>query len=372
MSATQLFYTLIWPKEPPPLVDHLLRDFILTVEGWRNEAIWFTKWNDPEAYAQLTNVLKDLSVDEDQRFLLAPASYPLVTATLGFDQDACRKLIEAFRNDVLLSRNDGQYASPGWSQLTDFVQFENGQRRYSELVGESIIVDFDSDHCLRIEPESSVLCREPVPISAEDREAILKKLRAALSLIDKTTSTAGRLIRNVTRCIRIRQSAAELTAAETDPRVIGEIRLHNPQRDDLTTIKLADALIHESLHNFLAMYELRYGSFVAYSQSPMIRPVSPWTGNPIPYNAFTHAVFIYFALFMFYKLLYPKLNNTSEQAEVAEMMTKCSRGFRLVNIEHCLNLVGTSPPWLHELYRKMSAEVNDHYIRKRAQTLRSA
>lgn len=372
MSATQLYYTLIWPKEPPPLVDHLLRDFILAVEGWRNEAIWFTKWNDPEAYAQLTDVLSDISADEDQRFLLAPAAFPLLTAARAFDLDSCKKLLKAFRNDVLLSRDDKQRASPGWSQLTDFVQFDNGQRRYSDLLGDSIIVDFDSDHCLRIEPESSVLCREPVPISAEDREAILKKLRAALSLIDKTSSTAGRLVRNVTRCIRIRQSVAEVTAAETDPRVIGEVRLHNPQRDNLTTIKLADALIHESLHNFLAMYELRHGSFVAYAQNPMIRPVSPWTGNPIPYNAFTHAVFIYFALFMFYRLLYPMLSNAPERAEVAEMMTKCSRGFRLVKLGDCLNLVGASPQWLHELYRKMSDEVNCHYGKNPTSELRAA
>lgn len=89
--------------------------------------------------------------------------------------------------------------------------------------------------------------------------------------------------------------------------------------------------------------------------------MSPWTGNPIPYNAFTHAVFIYFALFTFYRLLYPKLESEIEREDVAELMTRCSRGFRLVDLGECLSSVGVSPGWLHALYKKMAIEIRHHY-----------
>lgn len=271
MSATQLYYTLIWPKEPPPLVDHLLQVHLLTLEGWLDDAVWIVKYNDAATYKQFSEVLGTIGREERQRFLLAPSTFPLLAATSSLELDACRDVLRAYQHDILLTREDPR-APHGWSRLTDFVQTHEGHRQYSDLLGDSIVVDFDSEECLRVEPESSVFCREPVPVSAADREVTLTKLRAALNLIDRISSTAGHLIRNTTRCIRVRKSTTEITAAETDPRVIGEMRLHNPQMDSLRVIDLADALIHESLHNFLAMYELRYGSFVGFQQSALIRP----------------------------------------------------------------------------------------------------
>lgn len=331
MSATQLYYTLIWPKESPPLVDHLLQVHLLTLEGWLNDALWFIKHNDSASFRQFSEAIGAVSHEEHRRFLLAPSTFPLLTAAKALQSHDCKAVVHAYQNDILL-RREGLRAATGWSRLTDFAQLGNGDRRHNELLGDSIIVDFDSDECLRVEAESSVFCRDPVPVLPAEREVTLIKLRAALSLIDESSSTAGRLVRNATRCIRVRKSLTEITAAETDPRVIGEMRLHNPQLDSLRVIDLADALIHESLHSFLAMYELRYGSFVGFEQSALIRPVSPWSGNPIPYNAFTHAVFIYFALFTFYRLLYPKLESEMEREDVAELMTRCSRGFRLVDL----------------------------------------
>ncbi|MGQ5524809.1 hypothetical protein ACUHMQ_16320 [Chitinimonas sp. PSY-7] len=229
------------------------------------------------------------------------------------------------------------------------------------LLGGEIEIDFDSVHSHRIEVESSVLCRPPMAMSDADRALTLEKLHAAMAIVDSVASTAGAMIRSVTRVIRIRCADDDVTAAETDPRDIGEIRLLNPHLAQTRVIDLADALIHESLHNFLAMYENRHGSFVGYEQTALMRPVSPWTGNPIPYNAFTHAVFIYFGLFHFYRLLYASTDNLELRKQSAELIAKCARGFRVAELDKCLKLIGHSPNWLFALYRKMSIDVRNIY-----------
>jgi hypothetical protein len=362
VSATQLYYTLLWPKDAPPLVDHLLRVHLLTLEGYIEEALWFARHDDVESYTKFVDAIGRPTPEEQSQFLLAPSAFPLLVSLIGYSpSERSRAVLQAFKDDIMRRRN-GVAADMGWTRLTDFKVDDRGDRSYNEVLGDSIIVDFESEECLRVELASSVFCRAPVPFTDDERTIVLEKLRSALKLIDDTASTAGRLIRNATRCIRVRKSTAEVTAAETDPQVIGEMRLHNPHLDKLQAVDIADALIHESLHNFLAMYEYRYGGFVDYRQTAQVRPVSPWTGNPIPYNAFTHAVIIYFALFNFYRLLYPKLATEAERRTVSELMTRCSRGFRVVDLSECLSVVGSSPDWLHAMYQKMAAEVRRHYL----------
>lgn len=109
------------------------------------------------------------------------------------------------------------------------------------------------------------------------------------------------------------------------------------------------------------MYENRHGSFVAYTQTAQVRPVSPWTGNPIPYNAFTHAVFIYFGLLHFYRLLYASGQYQELRPQASKLIAKCARGFRVADVDKCLKLVGDSPDWLFALYRKMTSDVRGLY-----------
>jgi hypothetical protein len=60
---------------------------------------------------------------------------------------------------------------------------------------------------------------------------------------------------------------------------------------------LAEALVHESIHNLLSTYEYLHMPFVLSRDKKQYRPVSPWSGNPIPVASFCHAVFVWFALY---------------------------------------------------------------------------
>lgn len=76
MSATQLYYSLVWPKEPPPLVDHLFQVHLATLEGWLDEVIWFIKHNEPAFHEKFFRAVGLVSHEERRRFLSAPGTFP--------------------------------------------------------------------------------------------------------------------------------------------------------------------------------------------------------------------------------------------------------------------------------------------------------
>ncbi len=358
MSSTQLYYTLKWPKTPPPIVNGVLRAHVVMMEAWLEEFLWLAEHNYPQDFYLYADTIKYATVEEQRNFLLAPPIFELMKmARTQLDSASCCEVIRRYAQDIQLQQGNAL----GWTALAD-SENRLGQGKYlSSVMADSIIVDFDSPYALRMDLTSSVLSETPLPALGAVREQILTKLSDALKLIDEVASTAGQLIRNTTRCIRVRVSNSTNTAAETDPNTIGEMRLLNYHFKDKDIIEVADTLIHESLHSFLAMYELQHGSFVAFSQSSLVRPVSPWSGNPIPYNAFTHAVYIYFALFEFYRLLYPHLSEAAEKKQVALLMNRCSRGFRVLDLQRALQMVGKSPDWAMKQYQLMSQDVQSFY-----------
>ncbi|MBY0444255.1 MAG: hypothetical protein K2Q15_03490, partial [Burkholderiales bacterium] len=314
MSATQLYYILQWPKQAPPLSSDILEDHILQLTHWLKEASWAIQSNASIDNDTKKNTL--LSEDLIYSALLHPnVCNSLILANKTLNVSDCINAVNTYR--------------------TTIIKLEQ-IKKHSNLLGKIIEIDFDSEDCYRIDHSSSVLCHPPLIISEENRQLIQEKLTTAMAMVDHIASTAGLIIRKVTRVIRIRCADNNNVAAETDPNYIGEIRLLNPHLAQTRIIDIADSLIHESLHNFLAMYENRRGNFVAYEQNARIRPVSPWTGNPIPYNAFTHAVFIYFALFNFYRLLYASNEYSRLRTETADLIAKCARGFRVSELYQCL------------------------------------
>lgn len=362
MSSTQLYYTLKWPKVAPPIVHGVLRAHLVMVEGWLEECLWLAQHNFPQEYRQHQDIIHDATTEERQNFLISPVAFELLSsAAYKMESDDYCEVMRKYAQDIRLQRGQDS----GWTALTD-TEYSNGREKtVTTTIADSILVDFDSPQALRKDLTSSVFSETPLPVSETIRQEIIDKLSQAMALIDTVASTAGQLIRNTTRCIRIRVSASENIAAETDPTTIGEMRLLNFHLPDKDIYDVADALIHESLHSFLAMYELQHGGFVGFNQTSLVRPVSPWSGNPIPYNAFTHAVYIYFALFEFYKLLFHAPNVDCDKKHIALLMSHCSRGFRVTDIVHLLNMVGESPDWVMMQYRLMSQDVQSYYQQDR-------
>lgn len=345
MSATQIYYLLQWPKNAPPIACDILDDHTLQLSHWLKEISWIVQ-NKPSGSERVC-MPPGLSESILHTALLAPHLFQVFA-----------------RSSKTLAICDCEAALRAYFAYASELQVKS--TRPDHVLGGVIEIDFDSVHCHRIDVESSVLCRPPMQLSALERTLVLEKLHAAMALIDQVSSAAGAMIRSVTRVLRVRCAEADATAAETDPRDIGEVRLLNIHFSRIRIIDLADSLVHESLHNFLAMYENRYGSFVTFEQTAQMRPVSPWTGNPIPYNAFTHAVFIYYSLFHFYRLIYSNSQDAQLRNEASELIAKCARGFRVAELDQCLMLIGKSPNWVFSLYRKMSEDVRCIYATNHA------
>lgn len=358
MSNTQLYYTLKWPKVPPPIVHGILRTHLMMLETWLDECLWLTQHNFPEVFQHNQEIVHSASLEERQNYLLSPTTFSSLSSAIhNMDPDEHSKITTEYAEDI----NKQRGKITGWTALTDRQFLDNQEIITATTIANSIIIDFDSPQALRVDPTSSVFSEPPLLVSTALRKQIIDRLCQAMDLIDSVASTAGQLIRNTTRCIRIRVSDSENIAAETDPSTIGEMRLLNYHLTDKDIVDVADALIHESLHSFLAMYELQHGSFVSFSQTALVRPVSPWSGNPIPYNAFTHAVYIYFALFEFYKLLYHSPIMPNDKTSIACRMNQCSRGFRMTDIARALSMLGQSPDEIMMQYQMMSDDVQSYY-----------
>lgn len=194
-----------------------------------------------------------------------------------------------------------------WSPMGDYsFQPLNGdvEVRPAPRIGDVIAVDFDSPLARSMDYASGVLSQPALALDEPEKERIVDVLRAGLELIDGSMPCYGRLIREFTRRIIVRKSLERVTdavpgasifASEHMTRQIGAIRLLNPHLPEFTPAMAAEKILHESIHNYLAACEYVHGSFCHRGNE--VRPVSPWSGNPIPNSSFIHAVFVYFACF---------------------------------------------------------------------------
>jgi hypothetical protein len=200
-----------------------------------------------------------------------------------------------------------------WSPLGDWMAYKSdGEWKAKQLptIGNAIAVDSDSPLALRDEPRSGVLSRRRLPLTESEHSTILAKLNTALSNIDQVIPEYGILIRSFTRRIIVRKSVEESLSSEHVPMQPGAIRILNPHLDDYTVTACMETLMHESTHNFLAAWETMNGSFVSSGND--YRPISPWSGNPIPNASFVHATFIYYACHKLFSTLLTKADKCEE------------------------------------------------------------
>lgn len=223
-------------------------------------------------------------------------------------------LLHLFKREMLISRllsgesfDESSFSmlpEKIWSPLGDWQAIRRDEGWWlvkPPMIGDVIAVDFDSPMACKFEPESGILSQQRLTLTDEEREQIVSKLNTALQTIDDCIPEYGALIRNVTRRIIIRKSVQRYGddtlrgspfGSEHVPRQPGSIRLLNIQLPEFTNANCMESLLHESTHNLLAAWETMNGRFVSRQQD--YRPISPWSGNPIPNSSFIHAVFVYY------------------------------------------------------------------------------
>ncbi|GLQ89166.1 hypothetical protein [Dyella flagellata] len=189
-------------------------------------------------------------------------------------------------------------------------------------IGGIVSIDFDSPLAVAHEPRSGVLSQRCLPLSDDEKAAVVTKLQSALENIDATVPTYGLIVRNFVRRIIVRksydvsegESGAERSrfGSEHVPRQPGSIRLLNTHLESMSVESCMETLMHESTHNYLAAWEFSNDMFVL--NDPRNRVTSPWSGNQIPNSSFIHAIFVYYIC---HRLLRAYMENLEDDGERA-------------------------------------------------------
>ena len=220
-----------------------------------------------------------------------------------------------------------------WSAMGDVglsFREETGWSRFdAERLDSLMVLDFDSPYARMVRPQSSTMRLPAEDFSEPERAAVLAKCNRAFDYVAATAPSFAHMIRNYTRAVRLRKGEKSLgISSEHVTSTIGEIRLLNMQRDTVDDLKVAEMLIHESVHNLLSTYEYVQGAFLSTPDKKQCRPTSPWTGNPLPIASFTHAIFVWFALFNFSILESEKPGLSDEELHrIHERRNRYAAGF---------------------------------------------
>lgn len=320
----------------PPSLDALIGQYLERQKFNVETAIWSAQVVDAAGALRFLSLYESLPPALRLRFLLSPS---VCKALLEYESERSfgnlNRIITLCEDEVAIFRAFDEGAREVvWSPMGDewVERTSRGyERRVNRKLDALIAIDFDGPDAVIIDERSGTMSFPAEPFSEHEREEIASKLIAALAHIDEVAPTFGRVVRNYTRAIRIRKHLGSRGGSEQQPARIGEIHLLNPQLGECDVRVLAFSLIHESVHNLLSVYEKINGPFVLTPGGSDLRyrPVSPWSGNPIPVESFCHAVFVWFALFHF-ALKESREANAAfpERAAVAlAEVNKCASGF---------------------------------------------
>jgi hypothetical protein len=321
---------------PPPLLDSMVDLYVRELYFDFESTAWGAHYVDASRAADLVLAYQSLTEASRTQFLLSPCVYRAVCDfTTARSKETLDRVLRFARDQrdicygaVAADSND----SPIWSPMGDCCMAFDGEaieREWQPKLDSLITVDFDSPNARSFDARSPSLSLPFEPFSEVERKLVLERLIAALGRIDDIAPTFGRLIRNYTRTLVLRKhEASPGLGSEHVTSTIGEVRLTNVNSEGVERGRLADALVHESVHNMLSTYEYIKSPFVLLADNKQYRVRSPWTGNPIPVPSFCHAALVWFTLFNFADR---ELSDTGltreERIGVQRRRNACASGF---------------------------------------------
>jgi hypothetical protein len=331
-----LVHLLTGSSAPPPTLDSMVDLYVAKRKVDLEQAIWYGCHFEPSTAKRLANVYDSLPDSAKFAFLLSPATYEAVDAFPAAPKENCERLLLYAQDQLSIAR--GMPSNGCSSEIAEIWSPTGGEalvrtgnswkQKQCIKLDSLIVVDFDSPFARAIR-DSPLMAQPAEEFSEEERAAVVKKFQTAMDYVNRVIPTFGRLIRNYTRAARIRKCKAFVDiASEHVTDAIGEIRFMNAHEDIYSVDQVSEDLVHESVHNLLSTYEYLYGKFLLSPENYDYRPVSTWSGNPIPVASFCHAVFVWFALFnmSLRELEQPGLN-TSRREQIFQRRNRYAAGF---------------------------------------------
>ncbi len=143
------------------------------------------------------------------------------------------------------------------------------------------------------------------PFSAAERQTVLDKLAVAFAGIADVAPVATRFLRaTLVTVIPRKQTQPHLYPnsfkGSSNEAAIHRINLYNPQFDNVDAARLAQSVLHETVHNHLYKRELFQPTVIDERAAADARVTSPWSGNTLDAYVFAHSATVYYALHRFF------------------------------------------------------------------------
>jgi hypothetical protein len=139
------------------------------------------------------------------------------------------------------------------------------------------------------------------PFTDDERAAVLGKIAGALAGIERTNPIITRFLRYTLHAIIPRKQTQPHLYPSSFKGSSTAVALHraniyNLQQPNVDIARLAQSIVHESVHNHLYKRELFEPTLVDAAAGEAL-VTSPWTGNSLDLYVFVHSTIVYYALY---------------------------------------------------------------------------
>ncbi len=158
------------------------------------------------------------------------------------------------------------------------------------------------------------------------RPGVVQVVEVATGLLRDHATGAFAFVDEALDRAMLRRSGDTPTASSSNRARVGTCVLTNVHLPSDRVFVCIEALVHESVHQYLYRVERDQGDFCDLAAPGRHR--SPWSGNRIPLHSLVHACFVYFALVGLWCRLARRLSDAEPIALVRDRLARNLFGFR--------------------------------------------
>ena len=173
---------------------------------------------------------------------------------------------------------------------------------------------------------SSPLARYPISARDEVLEVVGAVARLSGARAPRALDFINAHMKEVLVC---RSSAIDGASSASNREHVGSCVLTNMHAPADRVLVCAEALVHESIHQYLYKTEVESGNFCDLGEERTYR--SPWSGNRIPLHSLIHACFVWYGLLTFWCQLAQSADVEEEAFLVREKASQVMFGFAFVH-----------------------------------------
>lgn len=194
-----------------------------------------------------------------------------------------------------------------------------------------------------------------------------ERIETGRDIVAAVSKSAHSIIENFTTMIQFRNNTERANVVNSSTHTsIGLIRCDNFHKIHSDLPEIVDMLVHESIHQYLHLYEEQISPFVDEEKmTPELKTErlfpSPWSGNPLDLRSYTHAVLVWYGLVHFWQQFIDSGYSHVEisQAQAQDKLSEALFGF--VNSNSVLDNLGVNVQLLNTDYiadiRRLQAEI---------------